>query len=112
MTRQTITCVALEMTTVCDRACPECCANINRVASRKRDRSNYRRLDSESRFKEQMREAAGRQCQRCGKSEADNRRKLDVHRKTPSTEGGVYTLANVEVLCQSCHVSRERWNVI
>lgn len=28
--RQEITCVALEMTTVCDRACPDCCANINR----------------------------------------------------------------------------------
>ncbi len=28
--RQPITCVALEMTTVCDRACPDCCANINR----------------------------------------------------------------------------------
>ena len=25
-----INCVALEMTTACDRACPDCCANINR----------------------------------------------------------------------------------
>lgn len=56
---------------------------------------------------ESVREKAGRCCERCAKSEADNGRRLDVNHKTPFHQSKnklqANKLSNLEALCRSCH---------
>lgn len=66
----------------------------------------YVRMNSQSRVKEQLRDAADRKCQHCGQPEVG--RRLDVHRMTRSVMGGKYETGQVLVLCRSCHIKLER----
>ena len=56
---------------------------------------------------EKVRKRAGRCCERCGKTEADNERRLDVNHKTPfhqsRSKEKANRLSNLEALCRSCH---------
>lgn len=56
---------------------------------------------------EAARTRAGRCCERCGKTEAENGRRLDVNHKVPFHQSPrkemANKLSNLEALCRSCH---------
>ena len=60
---------------------------------------------------EKCRELHGRKCKRCGKSEAENGRRLDVNHIIPFHQHRNKTAANkqsnLEPLCKSCHVKTD-----
>jgi len=52
-------------------------------------------------FREEVRERAGRICEVCGKTEEDNGKRLDVHHIDEDKFNGA--LDNLLVVCMSCH---------
>lgn len=49
--------------------------------------------------RERVLERDGYECQRCGASDSG----LQVHHRTPISEGGGHELGNLETVCRSCH---------
>lgn len=94
-----------------DRCCSKSCANSLRARQQGKRRASdvpYQRQNSSSRFKEAARANAGYRCQCCGITQAEYGRGLDVHRIVPQDQGGEYIDGNVEVLCRSCHMKKDR----
>lgn len=64
------------------------------------------------RISEKVRDRDKRTCQKCGKSEHDNGRKLDVHHIIPfhdiNNTKKANRLKNLISLCQSCHTTEDR----
>lgn len=63
---------------------------------------------------ESCRNAAGRRCEHCGKSEEENGRKLDVNHKIPFFQWKKNSMANkpgnLEALCRGCHTKADaKW---
>lgn len=76
-------------------------------------RDGFRGHDWE-RLSESIRDRAGRCCEHCGKSEADNGRRLDVNHKEPfhqsTNKRAANRPANLEALCRPCHtVTDWKW---
>lgn len=60
------------------------------------------------RAQEERRKFDGYKCQDCGKHQASQNRKLDVHHIIDFKDGGGNDLSNLITLCRSCHNKRRR----
>lgn len=94
-----------------DRSCSKSCANAIRARMQPKRRTlakEYKRQNSQSRLKEDVRARAGYKCQICGISQAEYGRALDVHRIIPDGSGGEYAVSNARALCRRCHTISDR----
>lgn len=57
--------------------------------------------------RKKARERDNNTCQDCGKTEAQNGKRMHVHHIIPRAEGGNNMLDNLISLCSSCHMKRE-----